>query len=124
MFLCQPLLEVFAGRGIEDIDAFLRVPSWSDIRDPFSIPSMEKPQLASSPPSGIASALPSLAIMWSARLCGVTLARYAQMRFALRILLHIIPMAETPIREIGTTWIRVKIRRLMLAAMLLKHPEP
>ena len=24
MFLCQPLLEVLAGRGIEDIDAFLK----------------------------------------------------------------------------------------------------
>jgi single-stranded-DNA-specific exonuclease len=42
MFLCQPLLEVLAGRGIEDIDAFLKVPSWSDLPDPFSIPSMEK----------------------------------------------------------------------------------
>ncbi|MGC1295771.1 MAG: hypothetical protein WA869_12105 [Alloacidobacterium sp.] len=42
MFLCHPLLEVLAGRGIEDIDAFLKVPSWNDLRDPFSIPSMEK----------------------------------------------------------------------------------
>jgi single-stranded-DNA-specific exonuclease len=42
MFLCQPLLEVLAGRGIEDIDAFLKVPSWHDLPDPFSIPSMEK----------------------------------------------------------------------------------
>jgi single-stranded-DNA-specific exonuclease len=42
MFLCQPLLEVLAGRGIEDIDAFLKVPSWNDLLDPFSIPSMEK----------------------------------------------------------------------------------
>ena len=42
MFLCQPLLEVLAGRGIEDIDAFLKVPSWNDLPDPFSIPSMEK----------------------------------------------------------------------------------
>jgi hypothetical protein len=31
MFLCQPLLEVLAGRGIEDIDAFLKVPSWNDL---------------------------------------------------------------------------------------------
>jgi hypothetical protein len=36
------LLEVLAGRGIEDIDAFLKVPSWNDLPDPFSIPSMEK----------------------------------------------------------------------------------
>jgi single-stranded-DNA-specific exonuclease len=42
MFLCQPLLEVFVGRGIGDIDAFLKAPSWSDLPDPFSIPSMEK----------------------------------------------------------------------------------
>ena len=42
MFLCQPLLEVLAGRGIEDIDAFLKVPSWNDLPDPFAIPSMEK----------------------------------------------------------------------------------
>src|ERR1700756_3406354 len=42
MFLCQPLLEVLAGRGIEDIDAFLKVPSWHDLPDPFSIPLIEK----------------------------------------------------------------------------------
>ena len=42
MFLCQPLLEVLAGRGIEDIDAFLKVPSWNDLPDPFSIPLMEE----------------------------------------------------------------------------------
>ncbi len=42
MFLCQPLLEVLAGRGIEDIDAFLQVPSWNDLPDPFSISSMER----------------------------------------------------------------------------------
>src|SRR6266702_5891009 len=41
MFLCQPLLEVLAGRGIGDIDAFIKVPSWNDLPDPFSIPSME-----------------------------------------------------------------------------------
>ena len=35
MFLCQPLIEVLAGRGIEDIDAFLKVPSWNDLPDPF-----------------------------------------------------------------------------------------
>ena len=42
MFLCQPLVEVLAGRGIEDIDNFLKVPSWNDLPDPFSIPSMEQ----------------------------------------------------------------------------------
>jgi len=42
MFLCQPLLEVLAGRGIEDIDAFLKVASWNDLPDPFAIPSMER----------------------------------------------------------------------------------
>ncbi len=42
MFLCQPLLEVLAGRGIEDIDDFLKVPSWNDLPDPFAIPSMEQ----------------------------------------------------------------------------------
>jgi len=42
MFLCQPLLEVLAGRGIEHIDAFLKVPSWNDLPDPFAIQSMEQ----------------------------------------------------------------------------------
>ena len=42
MFLCQPLLEVLAERDIEDIDAFLKVPSCNDLLDPFSISSMEK----------------------------------------------------------------------------------
>jgi single-stranded DNA-specific DHH superfamily exonuclease len=42
MFLCQPLLEVLADRGIEDIDGFLKVPSWNDLPDPFSLPSMER----------------------------------------------------------------------------------
>jgi len=42
MFLCQPLLEVLAGRGIEEIDVFLKVPSRNDLPDPFSTPSMEK----------------------------------------------------------------------------------
>ena len=41
MFLSQPLLEVLAGRGIQDIDAFHKVPSWNDLPDPFSIPSMD-----------------------------------------------------------------------------------
>jgi hypothetical protein len=27
MFLCQPLLELLAGRGVENIDVFLKVPS-------------------------------------------------------------------------------------------------
>ena len=38
MFLCQPLHEVLATRGIEDIDAFVKVPSWNVLPDPFSIP--------------------------------------------------------------------------------------
>ena len=42
MFLCHTLLEVLAGRGIENIDEFIKVPSWSDLTDPFSIPSMEQ----------------------------------------------------------------------------------
>jgi single-stranded-DNA-specific exonuclease len=42
MLLCQSPLEVLAGRGIEDIDDFLKVPSWNDLPDPFSIPSMDK----------------------------------------------------------------------------------
>jgi len=42
MFLCQPLLEVLAGRGIENIDAFLKVPSWNDLPHPFSIPVMDQ----------------------------------------------------------------------------------
>jgi len=33
---------VLAGRGIEDIDAFLEVPSWNDLPAPLLIPSMEK----------------------------------------------------------------------------------
>jgi single-stranded-DNA-specific exonuclease len=40
---CNPvLLDVLAGRGIEDIDAFLRDPTWNDLPDPMSIPSMEE----------------------------------------------------------------------------------
>jgi len=40
MFLSQPLLDVLAGRGIDDIDSFLRVPSWNDLPDPLSISGM------------------------------------------------------------------------------------
>jgi single-stranded-DNA-specific exonuclease len=40
MFLCQPLLDVLIGRGIEDIDSFIQPPSWSDLSDPLSIPGM------------------------------------------------------------------------------------
>jgi single-stranded-DNA-specific exonuclease len=42
MFLCHPLVDVLAGRGIEDIDSFLKAPSLNDLPDPFSIPSMER----------------------------------------------------------------------------------
>ena len=42
MFLCQPLLDVLIGRGIEDIDGFIQAPSWNDLPDPMSTPSMEK----------------------------------------------------------------------------------
>jgi single-stranded-DNA-specific exonuclease len=42
MFLCQPLLEVLVNRSIEDIDGFLKVPTWNDLPDPFSIPAMEQ----------------------------------------------------------------------------------
>lgn len=42
MFLCQPLMEVLIGRGIEDIDGFLKAPSWSDLPDPGSIPSIKE----------------------------------------------------------------------------------
>jgi single-stranded-DNA-specific exonuclease len=42
MFLCRALLEVLAGRGLENIDAFLKLPSWNDLPDPFSIPLMER----------------------------------------------------------------------------------
>jgi len=40
MFLCQPLLDVLIGRGIEDIDSFIQPPSWNDLPDPASIPGM------------------------------------------------------------------------------------
>jgi single-stranded-DNA-specific exonuclease len=40
MFLCQPLLDVLIGRGIEDIDSFIQPPSWNDLPDPGSIPGM------------------------------------------------------------------------------------
>jgi len=40
MFLCQPLLDVLIGRGIDGIDSFLRVPSWNDLADPLSISGM------------------------------------------------------------------------------------
>ena len=42
MFFNPLLLDVLAGRGIEDIDAFLKDPSWNDLPDPMSIPSMEQ----------------------------------------------------------------------------------
>jgi single-stranded-DNA-specific exonuclease len=41
MFLCQPLLDVLIGRGIEDIDGFLQAPSWNDLPDPMSMASMK-----------------------------------------------------------------------------------
>jgi len=41
MFLCQPLLDALIGRGIVDVDSFLRLPSWNDLPDPMSIPQME-----------------------------------------------------------------------------------
>jgi single-stranded-DNA-specific exonuclease len=41
MFFNSTLLDVLAGRGIEDIDAFLKDPSWNDLPDPMSIPFME-----------------------------------------------------------------------------------
>jgi hypothetical protein len=40
MFLSQPLLDVLIGRGIRDIDEFLRQPSFNDLAGPFSIPSL------------------------------------------------------------------------------------
>ncbi|MGB6132793.1 MAG: DHH family phosphoesterase [Acidobacteriaceae bacterium] len=40
MFLCQPLLDVLIGRGIEDIDSLVQPSSWSDLPDPESIPGM------------------------------------------------------------------------------------
>jgi single-stranded-DNA-specific exonuclease len=42
MFFNPVLLDVLAGRGIEDIDAFLKDPTWNDLPDPMSIPSMEQ----------------------------------------------------------------------------------
>ena len=42
MFVSQPLLDVLIGRGIEDVDAFICAPSWSDLPDPFSIPGLEE----------------------------------------------------------------------------------
>jgi single-stranded-DNA-specific exonuclease len=41
MFLSQPLMDVLIGRGIEDIDGFLKRPSLTDLPDPTSIPSMK-----------------------------------------------------------------------------------
>jgi single-stranded-DNA-specific exonuclease len=40
MFLCQPLLDVLIGRGIEDVDAFIQPPSWNDLPDPLSMTGM------------------------------------------------------------------------------------
>jgi single-stranded-DNA-specific exonuclease len=42
MFFNPTLLDVLAGRGIEDIDAFLKDPGWNDLPDPMSIPFMEQ----------------------------------------------------------------------------------
>jgi single-stranded-DNA-specific exonuclease len=40
MFLCQPLLDVLIGRGIEDVDSFIQPPSWNDLPDPLSMTEM------------------------------------------------------------------------------------
>lgn len=40
MFLCQPLLDVLIGRGVEDVDSFIQPPSWNDLPNPLSIPGM------------------------------------------------------------------------------------
>jgi single-stranded-DNA-specific exonuclease len=40
MFLCQPLLDVLIGRGIEDVDSFIQPPSWNDLPDSLSITGM------------------------------------------------------------------------------------
>jgi len=40
MFLCQPLLDVLIGRGIEDIDSFIQPPSWNYLPDPLSMTGM------------------------------------------------------------------------------------
>jgi single-stranded-DNA-specific exonuclease len=40
MFLCQPLLDVLIGRGIEDVDSFIQPPSWNDLPDPLSMTGM------------------------------------------------------------------------------------
>jgi len=42
MFFNPLLLDVLAGRGIEDIDLFLKDPTWNDLPDPMSIPFMER----------------------------------------------------------------------------------
>ena len=42
MFFNTLLLDVLAGRGIEDIDLFLKDPTWNDLPDPMSIQSMEQ----------------------------------------------------------------------------------
>ena len=40
MFLCQPLLDVLIGRGIEEIDSFIQPPSWNDLPDPLLMTGM------------------------------------------------------------------------------------
>lgn len=40
MFLCQPLLDVLMGRGVEDVDSFIQLPSWNDLPDPLSMTGM------------------------------------------------------------------------------------
>lgn len=40
MFLCQPLLDVLIGRGIEDIDSFIQPPSWNNLPGAVSISGM------------------------------------------------------------------------------------
>jgi single-stranded-DNA-specific exonuclease len=42
MFLCQPLLDVLIGRGIEDVDSFIQPPSWDDLPDPQGMPGMSQ----------------------------------------------------------------------------------
>jgi len=42
MFLSQPLLELLIGRGITNVDEYLRQPSSSDFANPFFLPNLEE----------------------------------------------------------------------------------
>ena len=78
MFLSHPLVEVLVGRGVEDIDALLQVPTWNDLPPIlFRLRQWKKPRLVSLGLFGIANALPSTGTMTVMEILGAHILRSA-----------------------------------------------